>query len=788
MVGRDVATPHPDDEADRPAGAETAQPRGQLWLIPREGTPGTHIVADVAIALRTSRLYTYSIPDNLRDQVGAGVSVRVPYGRSERLVDGICVRVAEREWNHTRRPISEVVPGQPLLDERLVELGLWISEYYACPPGLALNAMFPSATRKPRLRRVVYARLAGPVPDDLTPKRQALCDALRDAPEDALVPRSELLAAAGVGSGVLKALCDAGIVELVTRHEPLVPELRLDGVCGRGAAEHADEDDLHLTAGQQGALDAILKAALPRGAFGVHLVFGVPGSGKTEVYVRAIRDVVAAGRQAILIVPEIALATQVVERLARRFDRVAVLHSQLTDRRRADTLRAIAAGRVDVVIGTRTAVFAPCRKLGLIVIDEEQETSLKNLAAPFFHARDVAIKRAQFEVVPVVLGTATPALETWYNAHHMPHYHLVHLAERVPGARLPRTRLVRTEPTSPLISDELAHELRATLAGGQQAILLHNRRGYALFLRCERCGLILRCPRCDARLVLHQPRTDTGSRDSRVQCHHCGYRADPPRNCPDSSCHGRMAPTGTAIQQLEEALSHLLPGARIQRLDSDTMKHRDDYASALARFEAREVDLLVGTQMVAKGLDFPAVGLVGVIDADAALWLPDFRAGERVFQLLMQVVGRAGRKTGDSLALVQCGSSDAPAIHEALRMNYAAFAEAELRDRESLYYPPYARLVRVVLLDPRPAAARSAADRLALDLRSLAERVHPQIRVDDAESCTIPRLRDMRRYQVIVRGPRDGSIQRLLREAAAASLLRPKVRRVTVDVDALDLL
>jgi primosomal protein N' (replication factor Y) (superfamily II helicase) len=518
----------------------------------------------------------------------------------------------------------------------------------------------------------------------------------------------------------------------------------------------------------------------------VFLLFGVPGSGKTEVYVRAIRQVIAGGRQAILLVPEIALATQVVERLARRFERVAVLHSRLTPRMRQRTWQGIAAGAVDVVIGTRTAVFAPCPRLGLIVVDEEQETSLKNLAAPFYHARDVAIKRGQIEHVPVVLGSATPALETWHNAQSLPHYRLLRLRERVPGARLPETRCVAHAerggdgpPT--ILARRLLDELRTALAAGQQAILLHNRRGYAAFLRCQRCGLMVACPRCDAHLVLH-------SQEARVKCHRCGYQAAAPSTCLDDTCQGKLERTGLAIQRLEEELQRTLPQARLLRLDSDTMRHRDDYRAALDRFTQHEADILLGTQMVAKGLDFPAVRLVGVIDADAGLLLPDFRAAEHVFQLLVQVVGRAGRRAGDSLAIVQAANVTAPAIRFALKLDYEAFAQQELAARQQLFYPPFARMVRCICADEDPGVARSEAARLAAGLRGVAGQLHPALVVEEAGPCVIPRLREMFRYQVVVRGPRDGSVQRLISTARGQKLLRPRVERFTIDVDPVDLL
>ncbi|MFO0838756.1 MAG: primosomal protein N' [Phycisphaerae bacterium] len=740
----------------------------QLLLLAREGRLRREQVALVAVAARVPDLRVYSVPDALAGQVAVGVSVRVPFGSRARLVDGVCARVDEREWELTRPAIAEVLPSTPRIDSRLVELGLWISEYYACPPGVALAALTPSIVRR---SGAASAR-----------RRKARAPAMTQPP----------------------------------------------------ASDVSPEEALVLTAAQQAACQAISAAG---DSFGVYVLFGLPGSGKTEVYVRSIRAIIARGRQAILLAPEIALATQIVDRLSRRFERVCVLHSRLTPAQRRAAHEAIAAGGVDVVIGTRSAVFAPCPRLGLLVVDEEQESSYKNLATPYFHTRDAAIKRAQLESIPVVLGSATPSLETWHNAHTLPHYRLLELRERVPGARLPETRAVcfprregayqsanlraeplQAEPTkSMLLSPDLEDALRGTLSVGGQAILLFNRRGYARSLRCTRCGLAIRCVRCGAAMIDHRP--------AAMHCHRCGLREPLPRACLDSTCGGELERGGMAIQRLEEELERLLPQARLLRLDRDTMRRRDDYLAALRRFESREADVLLGTQMVAKGLDFPAVRLVGVIDADAALQLPDFRAEERGFAMLMQVLGRAGRREGPSLAIVQtAGASQAqpevrnatsartaeeptsrgqvsvasrdsperdrrvsPVLRDALDLNYPAFAACELEVRRALGEPPYMRLTRCVLSDERPGRARSEAERLVAGLRRVSGRIDAGILIDDASPCVIGRLAGRARYEVRIRTPRGVAVWRLLR-AAQPDKLTPRVRRFVVDVDPAEMM
>lgn len=759
--------------------------KGQLWLLGRSGERRVDLVADVALDTHTHQLYSYAVPDALAQVVRPGVAVRAPYGKGSRVVAGWCVRCSEAPWTNTRRAILSAATDGWRFSPALVELGVWVSEYYGFPPGPTLDAMSPAAVRDYEVTRtkttIVVSRTAEPRPEKLTAKQTQLLDVIEGA--GVPVPQAEALRGGGVTAAVLGALEKRG---LVVRDEAKSVVSMLDEDDSESVVPVSPEDALVLTDHQQAALARIAQSLAESGGFRVFLLFGVPGSGKTEVYVRAIRAAVARDKQAILIVPEIALATQIVERLARRFARVAVLHSRLTVRERAKTLHRIARGAVDVVIGTRTAVFAPCAKLGLIIVDEEQEGSLKNIAAPFYHARDVAIKRGQIEGAPVVLGSATPALETWRNAGSSPHYERLDLPERVPGARAPAVRVVDvhgrdTVDGASILAPELLAEVGACVAAGDQAILLHNRRGYAAFLRCTRCGLLVGCDRCGANLVYHRV-------GEKLKCHRCGWSRALPDECVDDTCGGKLERTGMAVQRLEEELARKLPAARLLRLDSDTMRKRDDYAAALGRFAQHEADILLGTQMVAKGLDFPGVRLVGVIDADAAMRLPTFRAAEQAFQLIMQVAGRAGRKEGDSLALVQTEDPESPIWRAAVRMDYPQFAEQELPLRQELFDPPYARLIRFICLDPQPKAARDAAETLARAMASLATKLDARIRIDRASACVMARLRELHRYQVVARLPREMHPARLLTAARQEKLLRPRVKRFTIDVDPLDLL
>lgn len=713
----------------------------------------------------------------MREQARPGAVVRVPLRTRHSTAEGIVIRVSEQPWDQTRPALLEVLDSGVPLPPPLIALAEWISDYYFCPPGAVFAAVFPSHASPPMGRRSVsLRRTARPAPGKLTQKQARLLAAI---PSTEPTPRRHALAEAGVGVGVLRSLLSLGLIEQLDTRTPSAPSPSPQAP----PASVTPEDDLRLTEPQQAALLAIQQ----RRDFHVFLLFGVPGSGKTEVYVRAIRAALAQGRQAILLVPEIALATQMVDRLAQRFEHVAVLHSQMSAGQRRLAYQEIAAGRAEVVIGTRSAIFAPCPRLGLIVVDEEQESSYKSLAAPFFHARDVAIRRGQLEGAKVVLGSATPALETWNNATGAaPKYSLLRLPQRIPGAAAPHVRILRLEQrelgqTTSLLSAELLRELRATLQVGAQAVLLHNRRGYATRLRCGACGMSINCERCGAALIYHRGHT-------LLQCGRCGTRQEQPKNCMDQTCGGELTPVGFAIQRLEDELKRELPAARLLRLDSDTMRRRADYQHALATFERGAADVLLGTQMVAKGLDFPGVRLVGVIDAEAAERLPDFRAAEHAFQLIAQVVGRAGRKEGESLAILQVEREASATLQAAQRLDYEGFASGELFVRQKLLFPPFARLARLLVADEERAKARQAAKKLSAGLRLIAGRVDARLKVGGAEPCVVAKLRGRWRWQVLLRAPREIAISRLLRLALAERALSPRAQRFAIDVDPLEMM
>jgi len=746
-------------------------------------------IAQVAIAQPLDRLYSYSVPDEMVGVVKPGCRVRVPLGRSNRPATGFCISVSNETWLTTLKPISQVLDDSPLLDEHLLELGRWISRYYACPLGLTLDAMVPAAVKAAR-GKSRFARWLGPkaeTPDheplrallrSLGPAQKRLAEVLA-ASENPITVR-DLLARAGCTAGPLRALVRNGLVEITDQPDADAEAELLLGT------ESPAEPPFELNEDQARAL-ASIEPLLRQPAFRVFLLFGVTGSGKTEVYIRAIRQVVASGRQALLLVPEIALTTQTVQRLTSRLPAMVVLHSGLTESQRAKAWHLIAAGKAKVVVGTRSAVFAPCPDLGLIVIDEEQEPSYKNVQAPRFHCRDVAIKRAQLLGIPVVLGSATPSLETWLNAHHLDHYELLRLPKRVRDLPLPAVTVVdmrlehRARPGIHLLGRLMEKHLRETLDRGEQAVLLLNRRGYASYIFCASCGRRIVCPRCRVNMVFH-------STAGQARCHYCGCHFPVPDRCPAPGCGHKLVRFGMGTQRVEEELKRKFPDARISRVDSDAVSRPAEFARILSDFESGRVNVLIGTQMVAKGLDFPFVSFVGVVSADTALALPDFRAAERTFQLVTQVAGRAGRAERPGTVVVQTFAADLVAVRAAVRHDYEQFARSELASRKRMRLPPYWRLTRILLADRRREKVRTAAEDLARQLDPLLAAAPDQADIIGPQPSPIERMRDKWRYDVLLRTSTARAMMAVLDKVRSQGLLQKlPVQQVTVDVDPVSL-
>ena len=760
--------------------ARSKEQTGYLWI--EEGERREGLVAEVAPILPLRRTYAFAVPQAMESSLALGQRVRVPLGRRGRPVPGFVVALDRKTWESTLRPIDSLVDAGSFLSPELIDLGRQITQHYGCPLGQTLKAITPEAVRRERgLKTVRYARLARSLEEirgaggQLTPKREKLLDTLAASPKPA--PLDRLLRETGTSPAILRAVVGQGWVRIEKRKE-----------VGDGADFDLPlvEPTFELSEEQGDALDKINRK-IKGNRFSVTLLFGVSGCGKTEVYIRAIRGVVERGRQAVLLVPEIVLTTQLVQRLAARFEKVALNHSGLTDAQRSLIWRQVAAGEKKVVIGTRSAVFAPCPNLGLICVDEEQETSYKNLQAPRFHVRDVAILRAKQLGIPVVLGSATPSIETWYNSKHREHYERIVMRRRVRELPMPTVQVVDmrdeyAEQKQAVVLSRLMDRLLAVaLQRGEQAVILMNRRGFANRIYCPACRMHLTCPNCNVNLVVH---TATGE----SICHYCRSRIPTPTRCPNVTCGEKLVQFGLGTQRVEEVLAARFPEARIARVDSDTMTHRRKYQQIVDDFESRKVDVLVGTQMIAKGLDFPCVSFVGVIHGEPQGLATDFRAHERLFQLITQVAGRAGRGDAPGRVVVQTTMPEIPALTCALAHDYESFVADELPVRQKTGLPPFRRLARIVLAHPREATARGEAEALHGRVQEAIDSLAvPYADILGPNPCPLARLRGRYRYDLLLRTLGASDLRQLIHKLEESDALRTKAESILLDVDPVSL-
>ncbi|MBY0113673.1 MAG: primosomal protein N' [Phycisphaerales bacterium] len=753
----------------------------------------------------------YAVPRKMAEPaLVVGERVDVPLGRQ--TAAGIVVGVGGEEMLGDLDPIkvrSIAARTGAGLTASLVELAKWMSGYYVCPLGMTLATMMPAAVKKDvgkREQKVLALT-------ELENSRRAEIAALVGKParavwekivaEDALaMPLPPLELKGLLGERTMRSinrLVAAGLLEERTREIIRAGEsLALGNANAFGSAKA-----ITPTADQQRVIDGI-REKVERPAFGVHLLYGVTGSGKTELYLRLIRAMLDANedRSAIVLVPEIALTPQTAERFLERFaDRgVAVLHSGLTAAQRNKEWTRVATGAARVVVGARSALFAPVGKLGLIVVDEEHDSSYKQDQLPRYHARDAAIKRAQLEGCPILLGSGTPSLESWQNAASGK-FTLWKLLQRVGGGRLPTIRVVdmlveRQEARKQGLGDvnlgpTLRKELQTTLRAGASAILLLNRRGYATYVGCAggaSCGWSLYCDRCDAKMIVHRDKTLRAG--ELVRCHHCLSESVLPGKCPQ--CSRGIVRLGAGTQRVEEEVASLLSDAGVDptalvRVDRDTMKTASDYFGALESFAQGRSRVMLGTQMIAKGLDFPGVRLVGVISADTGLYLPDFRADERTFQLLSQVAGRAGRADAAGTVIIQTADPTNRAIVFASEHGFERFASEELKLRRMSSLPPWSRFARIVCRDEKPAAVQSRCEEIVKFLRETPAGESGELRVFGPLLPAIPRVADQHRLSIEMHAGRAGAVQAALSTAREAGLLKSDAK-TAIDVDPVSVL
>ena len=623
---------------------------------------------------------------------------------------------------------------------------------------------------EPRLETWVIAATAAP--EVKGTKQRAILAALAARPDG--MSAAALRSATQAGAATLSSLERRGLVRLEQRAAP-----RAAAIPPPAETRDADPARAHEpTAGQKDALDAVA-AAVEAQRYEAFLLFGVTGSGKTEVYLRAVETTLATGRSALYLVPEIGLTPLLARQMRERFGaRLALFHSGLSDGERQDAWRDAREGRARVVLGARSAVFAPVRDLGLVVVDEEHDTSYKQDEHPRYSGRDLAIVRARARGAAVLLGSATPAVESWFRAK-TGKFRLLRLDGRVGGAVLPRVTRVdmrrEFEETGRdvVLSRRLRNALDERLRRGEQSLVLLNRRGFSTFALCRACGKPIECRECSIGMTLHL-------REKRLRCHYCSASRGVPAACPACG-EGPLHFGGTGTERLEETIRSLFPKARVARMDRDTVRGRGAAERLLLDVERGEIDILLGTQMIAKGHDFPNVTLVGVLAGDALLGFPDFRAGERTFQLLAQVAGRSGRRAAPGEVIVQAFDPDHHAVRAACEHDYEGFVAEELRYRKALHYPPYAALALLVFRDARYETALEAAARIVAALK---ERNDDEVQVLGPAPAPLERLRGQYRVQVLLKGARRAAVKQALNEAAArieAAGLRPDA--VAIDVD-----
>ena len=804
---------------------------------------GSYRYCDVSLPVPLDQPFTYSLPETLRHRVRAGSRLVVPFG--SRKLTGVILRCHDEKPAVATRDALRLIDSEPVLSAELLALGRWIGAYYCAPLGDVLRSMLPLASeiRRGKVwsltdagRDAARQLLLDSAPDD------PVASVLRML-EKRPLSAAYLAKALPLADKTIKSLERRGFIvseDVQTERDPLrSPAERLRVEWNGAADEHKLNKperelraflELHpgshnlkeveqmvknaspaaralarkglvtlkpepspVTGGvirarhqlnpeQQAAYEQI-RDAIQKHAFHTFLLHGVTGSGKTEIYLNAIEIAVQQGRGALLLVPEIALTPQMAGQFFSRFgDKVAILHSAFTDVERSEQWRRIRSGAASVVVGTRSGVFAPVRDLGLIVVDEEHDGSYKQEESPRYNGRDVAIVRAQAAGACVVLGSATPSLESRYNAERGK-YTLLELPGRIEARPMPTVELIdmrqefletRKQAT---FSRKLIEALGARLENGEQTIVLLNRRGFSSFVACRACGERIQCINCSLTLTYHK-------RDRRLLCHYCGYAEKVPAGCPKCQSE-HIYFLGLGSERVEEELHQAFPRARIARLDRDTVTGKRHYETILNDFREGSYDVLVGTQMIAKGHDIPNVTLVGVVSADIGLGMPDFRAAERTFQLLTQVAGRAGRGSVPGIVLVQTINPDHYAVRLAAAQDYQGFYEKELHFRRMMLYPPFSAMANVLVR----AEKKEMAMRMSADLGLLLNPPPEKLRVIGPAEAPVPRLKNEYRYQFLIKSASRKALNEILQKIRGFALERKwGATSLVIDVDPLTLL
>ncbi len=652
-----------------------------------------NIIVDISHE-KVDRPFQYLIPPQLQNVLEVGMSVMIPFGRGNKLIRGYVIELTDQaEYDVSRlKAVDSIVEGGVSAQADSIRLAYWLKEHYGSTMIAALKTVLPVKKKmKQVIKRTVHCKV-----DAETAYRHSVifevkhqtakCRLMRELSQTSQLPYTLVTGKLNIAAATIRSLVDAGLIEVTEENVYRKPVLKSDLSGKDGTAKQ-------LSAEQQAVVDAISQD-YSLGISQTYLLRGITGSGKTEVYMALIERMIAGGKQAIVLIPEIALTYQTLLRFYLRFgDRVSVMNSRLSPGERSDQYERAAKGEIDIMIGPRSALFTPFERLGLVIIDEEHESSYKSETMPKFHAREVAQELCRMKHASLLLGSATPSLESYYRARHgeIP---LFTLNSRLTGGELPRVYVedLREELKSgnrSIFSRRLQQLLEDRLAKGQQSMLFLNRRGYAGFVSCRACGHVMKCPHCDVSLSEH--------RNGRLVCHYCGYETPQVTRCPQCGSKYILG-FRAGTQQIEELLHKMYPQARVLRMDADTTKTKDSYEDILSCFANEEADILVGTQMIVKGHDFPKVTLVGILAADMSLHTGDYRASERTFQLLTQAAGRAGRGSLAGEVVIQTYQPDHYAVVHAAAQDYEGFYEEEIAYRDLMMYPPAANMLAVLIL------------------------------------------------------------------------------------------
>jgi primosomal protein N' (replication factor Y) len=754
--------------------------------------------ARVVIPKPLKDVLTYKVPEYLYDQIAVGLRVLIPLGK--RKVTGVVLELMQETPITGTREILAALDERPILDRKLLELSQWIAQYYLVSLGDVFGALLPPSLRREIQRTIVLKPGKFSVSN---PLEQWVLDRLEQSQGRISVKSLTREMTGGSLYDAIERLESMGALEIRERlagHRQKTKETLME----TDAAPVLEIQTRFILSSEQAHALATIGDRLERGGFEAFLLHGVTGSGKTEVYLRAMEQTQQARRSCLILIPEISLTPQLIDRLNARFPgKVGILHSALSAAERWTQWWRIVRGNVDVVVGARSAVFAPLPNLGLIIVDEEHDSSYKQEEGLRYNGRDVAVVRGKLLGCPVVLGSATPAVESYQNSLDG-RYRLLEMTQRIYQRPLPSVETIDlrkkisssrqydggvvpgTTPRQPgnrqLLSDRLAKLLKENHQASRQSLIFLNRRGFSNFLQCSVCGYVLRCSYCSVTLTFHK-------RQKNVCCHHCDFRRAASQACPECG-NLTLGGFGVGTEQIEEELHRLVPEARIARMDRDTTSKRGAHEKLIRSWEKGEIDILVGTQMITKGHDVTGVTLVGALLADLSLNLPDFRAGERTFQLLSQVAGRSGRGHDPGTVIIQTYAPDHYAIRHLISHDYTRFFTAEIEFRRALYYPPFSRLVCLKLDGPKLEEVEKKARMLGMTLQNRISRSstgREKIEILGPAPAPIEKLRNRYRWQLLLKGKQSSSLLDLAKRAREA-LPQSRTVRLQIDVDPYNML